>query len=414
MDLLRFQQNQAIAQHHDAITGTAKQHVSDDYTSRLHKSMHIGYGIISEMYARILPMNGVTPLRYEHCHLLNTSQCHVTERSGSFIVTVYNPLSFSTSQVVRFPIKEYSLVVFGPDGGVVPAQIVPIAENIQKLPGRRSQAKYELVFLAKDLPPLGARSYHVWHMKKRFSQFPKVKKLRTPLQEDYVVTAYGWSLKFDGETGLLKEVGNQTVLQEMLFYPSMAGNNTRFEYRASGAYIFRPNGTALPIGPVSQLITVSGNVITEVHQHFNSQITQIFRMRPDEAFLEVDWVIGSIPVDDCIGKEYVARFTASYINSNGTFYTDSNGREVLQRQLDKQPTYRVNVTEPTAGNFYPVNAFALVEDKATGASMAVLNDRAQGVTSLLPGSLEFMVIQFLKCIVKRLPPFLLGSSTPVA
>lgn len=415
MNLLRIQQNQAIAQHHDAVTGTAKQHVSDDYTSRLHTSNHLGYGIISDIYAKILPLEGALPLKYEHCHLLNTSQCHVTERNGSFIINVYNPLSFTTSQVVRFPIKEYSFAVLGHDGNLVPAQIVPIAENIQKLPGRRSEAMHELVFLAKDLPPLGARSYHVWHMKQKSTRFSRVKKVHMPTQEDLIVTAYGWSLKFDRQSGLLNEVGNQTVLQEVLFYPGMAGNNTRFEYRASGAYIFRPNGTALPIGPVSQLITVSGHVITEVHQRFNSQVTQIIRMRPDEPFLEVDWIIGSIPIDDHVGKEYVLRFTATYINSNGTFYTDSNGKEILQRRLDKQPTYQLNVTEPTAGNFYAVNSFAIVEDKSTGASMSVLNDRAQGVSSLLPGSLEFMVTLVLYAVnICLLSHFCSGSSSLVA
>jgi hypothetical protein len=107
---------------------------------------------------------------------------------------------------------------------------------------------------------------------------------------------------------------------------------------------------------------------------------------------ELDWIVGGIPIEDGIGKEYISRFTASEIRNNGTFYTDSNGRELLRRQLNHQVTYKVNVTEPTAGNFYPVNSFAYVEDKSTRSRMTVLNDRAQGVSSLLPGSLEFMVV----------------------
>lgn len=37
------------------------------------------------------------------------------------------------------------------------------------------------------------------------------------------------------------------LLQNFLYYKSMAGDNRKAINRASGAYIFRPNGTALPI-----------------------------------------------------------------------------------------------------------------------------------------------------------------------
>lgn len=40
-------------------------------------------------------------------------------------------------------------------------QAVPIPEAIKKIPGRVSQAEYEIVFLAEALPPLGFKSYYV-------------------------------------------------------------------------------------------------------------------------------------------------------------------------------------------------------------------------------------------------------------
>ena len=40
-------------------------------------------------------------------------------------------------------------------------QYVPVAEPVQNLTFRKSQAKYELIFLASDLPAFGYKSYYI-------------------------------------------------------------------------------------------------------------------------------------------------------------------------------------------------------------------------------------------------------------
>ena len=42
--------------------------------------------------------------------------------------------------------------------------------------------------------------------------------------------------------------------------------------------------------------------------------------------------------------------------AGSTFYTDANGREYLRRKIDWRPTWKLNVTEPIAGNYYPITA----------------------------------------------------------
>jgi hypothetical protein len=53
------------------------------------------------------------------------------------------------------------------------------------------------------------------------------------------------------------------------------------------------------------------------------------------------------------GKEVVIRY-ASDLQSGDDVYTDANGREMLRRVRDRRPTWDLDVTEPTAGNYYPV------------------------------------------------------------
>ena len=57
-------------------------------------------------------------------------------------------------------------------------------------------------------------------------------------------------MAFDGTTGLIKNMTNLEkkisvdMTQSFIYYKGFAGNNSKPEFQASGAYIFRPNGSA--------------------------------------------------------------------------------------------------------------------------------------------------------------------------
>ncbi|KAJ8312519.1 hypothetical protein KUTeg_009892 [Tegillarca granosa] len=58
---------------------------------------------------------------------------------------------------------------------------------------------------------------------------------------------------------------------------------------------------------------------------------------------------------DFRGKEVISRFNTD-LNNRGVFFTDANGREILERRRDYRKTWRLNQTEPVAGNYYPINS----------------------------------------------------------
>lgn len=95
------------------------------------------------------------------CLLLNISQCDILDYSNQFVVTVYNPLSHRISHYVRVPVSGASYTVQDPTGKQLKIQLVPIPQPVIEIPGRVSPATMELVFYAKDLPPLGFRSYYI-------------------------------------------------------------------------------------------------------------------------------------------------------------------------------------------------------------------------------------------------------------
>lgn len=62
-----------------------------------------------------------------------------------------------------------------------------------------------------------------------------------------------------------------------------------------------------------------------------------------------------------------------------------------KRVRNFRPDFNVTIEELAAGNYYPVTSRIVLKDEGTGVEFAVLNDRAQGGTSLRSGEVELMV-----------------------
>ena len=92
----------SVAQHHDAVTGTEKQYVTEDYHYRLDKGIQNFLNCAHETTDPIIQIG-----RY-NCPLLNISQCDMTENQRNFYVSVYNPLTRNRSSVIRLPILDYN------------------------------------------------------------------------------------------------------------------------------------------------------------------------------------------------------------------------------------------------------------------------------------------------------------------
>jgi alpha-mannosidase len=175
--------------------------------------------------------------------------------------------------------------------------------------------------------------------------------------------------------------------QSYIYYSGFDGQSG--DLQASGAYIFRPNGTySIRSEAQTPLTVLKGPLYDEVHQRINSWIYQITRVYKEKDHAEIEFMVGPIPIDDGIGKEIATQITTT-VKSDKTFYTDSSGRDFLTRVRDYRADWDLEVNQPVAGNYYPLNLGMFLKDEST--EFSVLVDRAIGGSSIADGQLELLL-----------------------
>ncbi|KAF5279970.1 hypothetical protein FQR65_LT15119 [Abscondita terminalis] len=393
-DLNELKKVMGIMQHHDAVTGTEKQHVADDYTYLLTKAMKEAETNIHTVIFDLLKVqksDTSVGMQMESCLMSNVTRC-TQSNAIRFTVAVYNPSSHPVSHYVRLPVTSTNYDVLTLTGNSVKHQIVPSIDTFDDVPGQKSL--YDLTFYADDIPPLGVKYFYVSKQDDVVNTPNLIKSTKTTkLGNDDA----GFSID---DQGYLNEVtlnGKKlAVKQEFLYYRSAKGDNKEPEDQASGAYVFRPSDIA-PIAVGNNKIEVKvyeGELFDEVHQSFSDWLKQVIRVYKSENHIEFDWVVGPTYYFDNFGVEVISRFTTS-LNTANVFYTDSNGRELVKRVRDHRDTFDYTDEEPVSGNYYPVTSRIVLKD-ANQDELVLVNDRSQGGSSLSSGQVELMIHRHLK------------------
>jgi lysosomal alpha-mannosidase len=121
---------------------------------------------------------------------------------------------------------------------------------------------------------------------------------------------------------------------------------------------------------------------------------QTVRLWAGARHVELEWSVGPIPISDSKGKEIVSRFTTP-LATRGLFTTDANGYELQTRRRDYRATFKLNLTEPQAANYYPVGSVLAINGELHGTDgpvqISITPDRSQGGTSLRDGQAELLV-----------------------
>ncbi|XP_052825399.1 lysosomal alpha-mannosidase [Octopus bimaculoides] len=329
----------SIVQHHDAVTGTAKQEVDRDYRRRL------AFGINS---CQVGPSGEVTLSKYLRngrellrlstlimhycCNQLNISSCFITETSDTFFVAIYNPRAQRRTHWVRIPITPIkAFKVLDAKNNKIPVQIIPLSHQTKRLPERETSiATHELVFLA-SLPALGYSTYFVRQTNKDLNDLlPTNNTFSNNVVENEFIR-----LEFDDNTGVPLTITNKVKNIKRPFTQSLKYYRSSVDYtQPSGAYIFRPE--------------------QQNPETFNH------------------------------AKGYILR-------NDGVIYTDANSRQMMYRKINHRDTWDFSNSEPVAGNYYPITSRAYIRATNEDLQFTVLTDRSQGGGSIHNGSVEIML-----------------------
>lgn len=399
----------ALFQHHDAVTGTARDPVVVDYGTRLFGAMlNLHQVLRSSAHWLLLPdkshyrHNPATPfLQMDEAAaaqdaLPQKTKLRLGDRPRSLVV--FNPTQQLQTSVI-------TVVVDCPDAHVTDAATgAPLRVQMSAVwvePDRLSTDTFQLSFVA-ELPPLALTVYHVSAApassapRTRYtlvapgdapalrSQHFEVSRLHDDGDSPLLLSNRHLEARSSARSGLLQEVRLRSglvrkVQVQFLWY----GTRTRSNRDKSGAYLFLPGdqGAQLYQSPDRPLVRVSNGPIfsdvTSCYKHFTHTV-RLFHLEGHAGrSLEIS---NMVDIRSESNRELVMRLVSDVANGN-RFYSDLNGFQMQQRRtLDKLPLQ---------ANFYPMTSASFLQDAA--GRLTLLSAQSQGAAALRPGQLEVVL-----------------------
>nr|XP_048721949.1 alpha-mannosidase 2x isoform X3 [Caretta caretta] len=394
-----------LFQHHDAITGTAKEAVVVDYGVRLlHSLVNLKRVISNAAHYLVLgdkeayrydpagPFLGMDDMRLNQDSLPEKTVIKL-DTSPRFVV-LFNPLEQERLSVV-------SLLVSSPRVRVLSEEGQPLAVQLSAQWSSATDMVPDVyqVSIMTRLPALGLSVLQLYksfdshttlmssvHLHLHGRDLPVRPREVFPVRvvpatsDDFCLDNQHMQACFSGLTGLLQSVrwaGEEHKLSsEFLIY------GTRSAKDKSGAYLFLPDGDAKPYAPKEPPVVrvTEGPFFSEVASYYQhvQQVVRLYNV-PGVEGLSLD-LSCLVDIRDHVNKEMALRLSTS-IASEDTFFTDLNGFQIQPRRFLKKL--------PLQANFYPMPAMAYIQDKQSRLTLHTA--QALGVSSLRSGQLEVIL-----------------------
>lgn len=410
--LIRARQNLAVFQHHDAITGTSKAFVMNDFALKLFEGIQNCASVQSYAIQCLMSRDGESGVPPSAKIIIPDSDRQTydqptyklalnIDKSRSRNIIVFNSLGRRKTEPVKVLVSDPNVRVVDSEGTAVKHQINPVwnsSENNEQ-PLAISKVCFELLFIA-TLEPLSLTTFGIEKTPSpeglsmvycKNCAGPSAFTIKPMRLGDVQLENDHFQALFDGKTGLLSSVVDKsTGASQHVDINFAAYQSAQFH---SGAYLFMPDPNLRETekkvlddypGP-SAIIVTSGPVASEITVVY-SLVTHTVRLYHGKGVesrgLYVENVVDFEQPPKNRETEMFMRVSSGINNGEpAVIYTDSNGFQMQKRVTVK----RVGVE----GNYYPVTTAAYVEDDKH--RLTVLVNHAQGVAGWEPGRIELML-----------------------
>ncbi|XP_020107578.1 alpha-mannosidase 2 [Ananas comosus] len=408
--LTAARRNLALFQHHDGVTGTAKDHVVEDYGTRMHTSLQDLQLFMSRAVEVLLGdfHDKSDPTLFSHFEPEQSRSKYDVQpvhriidlhEGESHSVVFFNPSEQTRDEIVMVVVTEPDIVVLDANGSCIKSQVSPEwqHDNIEKA----STGRHRLYWRA-SVPSMGLETYYIAHGNKGCEKpTPAVlkvvthKKLLCPPPyvcsklegKEAEIRNSHCTLTFDTAHGLLQKMkhrdGKETVIGEEIGMYSSFG---------SGAYLFKPNGEAKPIVEEGgHLIISEGPLVQEAYSIPKAMWENKMPISYSTRIYNGEHTVQELVIEkeyhvELLGHEFndqelIVRFKTN-IDNHRVFYSDLNGFQTIRRQTyDKIPLQ---------GNYYPMPSLSFIQD-SIGDRLSVHSKQSLGAASLKNGWLEIML-----------------------
>ncbi|XP_072453349.1 alpha-mannosidase 2 isoform X2 [Notamacropus eugenii] len=399
--LTEARRNLGLFQHHDAITGTAKDWVVVDYGTRLfHSLMNLKTIIRDSAHILILKDKDAysfnPSIPFLQMESEQQSQDSLPRKTVIKLSTqprylvIFNPSDHERHSVVSVYVSSSKVKVLTDSGKPVLIQISAVWEG----PSTISNEAYQISFVA-HLLPLSMKIYQLLESESSESHMAaytiynteassgtvfKIKEMKVNTDDISIENSY-IKLDFSG-SGLMEKMTNKEDGKIHEVKVEFAWYGTRNGRDKSGAYLFLPDGEAKPY------ISADPPFIRVTHGRIYSEVTCLFpNLKHNVRLYNIQGTEGqSVEVANIldIRGEYnreIAMRISSDLNNQKRFYTDLNGYQI-------QPRLTMSKL-PLQANVYPMTTMAYIQDD--GFRFTLLSAQSLGVASLKNGQIEVIM-----------------------
>ncbi|XP_055353535.1 alpha-mannosidase 2x-like [Paramacrobiotus metropolitanus] len=383
--------NLGLYQHHDAITGTSKQAVSDDYELRLLDGLGMTDTAITYMASALFWPEDVLHESFESHAIIEKNRdlpakqlIRLLDQTKRYLV-IFNPLAFSRQLAVDLYVDTEDVIIENLTGKFIEYQVSPMLDP-QSSNGKLLEIGFRLTFVAK-FEAIGFQTFIIRAANETTVQSflakhtTTVTEKVTDFSKNIILSNELISAEFSPANGLLETITDlSTGIRR-----AVRMEFKRYETTQSGAYVFIPNGIADLLPYPHSVRLFEGAIYSEIHITLAGvlcQVVRVYHVNQDLGkYLDVNMVDNLAAHRNL---EAVIRFTTD-LHNNLTFFTDANGFQMVKR--------RASHDLPMQANYYPATNMAFMQDDKSRLTIHMA--RAHGVGSQDVGQMEVMFDRIL-------------------